>query len=110
MMNSRKPTKSPPLPRFNAGRIVATPGAIAVLKRYQIEPASLLERHICGDWGDVCPEDAQANELALRSGWRLLSAYVLTMPSDTEDLPSVKVWLITEADRRSTTFLLPEEY
>jgi hypothetical protein len=75
-----------------------------------MEPARLLERHVRGDWGEVCPEDAQANEQALRSGSRLLSAYVLIAPSEAKGLPPVKVWLITEADRNMTTILLPEEY
>jgi hypothetical protein len=64
--------------------------------------AILLRRHISGDWGDVPAEDAQANEDALQTGARLLSAYTLSS--------GVKVWVITEADRSSTTIMLPEEY
>jgi hypothetical protein len=42
------------------------------------------------------------NELSLREGFRLLSAYTLTT--------GVRLWIITEADRSATTLLLPEEY
>ena len=55
-----------------------------------------------GDWGDVPPEDAAENELSLRKGFRLLSAY------HTKD--KEKIWIITEADRSVTTLLLPAEY
>jgi len=61
-----------------------------------------MARHAQGDWGELCPEDAQENELSLREGFRLLSAYI----SST----GVKFWIITEADRSATTFLLPGEY
>lgn len=100
-----------PQPRFESGELVATPGALDVLERFGISPFDLLQRHIRGDWGDVCAEDAKANEDALRSGSRLLSAYYISTPAaDSPATGSVKLWLITEADRSVTTILLPEEY
>jgi hypothetical protein len=62
----------------------------------------VLARHVSGDWGELPVEDIAANELALLTGKRLLSSYAL--PGDG------KVWVITEADRSSTTILLPNEY
>ena len=88
--------------KFPLGRTVATPGALDALKEAGEGPAYYLDRHITGDWGDVPPEDAAENELSLKEGFRILSAYTLS----TE----VKIWVITEADRSSTTILLPEEY
>jgi hypothetical protein len=67
-----------------------------------VNPALLLERHLSGDWGDLCHEDRAENELSLKEGFRLLSCYTLTS--------SERIWLITEADRSATTFLLPSEY
>ena len=61
-----------------------------------------LKRHKNGDWGDVCPEDREANESALANGGRLFSVY------HTEN--GLKFWIITEADRNSTTVLMPEDY
>jgi hypothetical protein len=61
-----------------------------------------LQRHIRGGWGDLDKEDKQENELSLKEGYRLLSAY------EREGLP--KIWIITEADRSATTILFPEEY
>jgi hypothetical protein len=46
--------------------------------------------------------DHRENELSLIHGFRLLSAYTLTS--------GTKIWIITEADRRVTTVLMPEEY
>ena len=60
-----------------------------------------LLRHHTGDWGDLDPEDVEANRAALHYGSRLLSSY---------DIGHQKLWIITEADRSTTTVLLPEEY
>jgi len=89
--------------KFPLGRIVGTPGALDALKEAGVLPAWALDRHVSGDWGDVCHEDRQANEEALREGLRLLSAYRLPETG-------VKLWVITEWDRSATTLLLPEEY
>jgi hypothetical protein len=85
-------------PRFPLGRTVATPGAIAL----GIDLAAYMRRHHCGDWGDLCDEDKQANEDALVHGLRILSHYKLG--------GSRRIYIITEADRSSTCVLLPEEY
>ena len=97
--------------RFELGQLCNTPGAQAVLERYQVNPFELIGRHVRGDWGDVCQEDARTNENALRVGARIFSVYVLPPPAgENETVAPVKVWLITEADRSVTTILLPEEY
>jgi hypothetical protein len=90
-------------PLFSLGRIVATPGALALLAATGADPVELLSRHQRGDWGEVCPEDAHENELSVREGYRILSSYRVG-----ED--DAKVWLITEAHRFSTCILLPNEY
>jgi hypothetical protein len=88
--------------RFPLGQLVATPGALEALLEAGDRPAGLLRRHVCGDWGDLDEHDRQENERSLKDGCRLLSAYTLTS--------GVRLWIITEADRSSTTLLLPEEY
>jgi hypothetical protein len=89
-------------PLFPAGRFTGTPGALRALAAAQASPFALLSRHLSGDYGDVPPEDAEANAQAVEAGTRIISAY--TLPG------GVRVWLITEADRSATTVLLPEEY
>ena len=93
--------------RFSLGQIVATPGALEALQRNNVTGFDYLRRHASGDWGIVCEEDKQANEQALTTGARLMSAYFL--PDET------KLWIITEAagddgNRAATTLLLPDEY
>jgi len=65
-------------------------------------PFEFLDRHVCGDWGELPPEDAAANEQALLVGARLFSAYTLR--------DGTRLWIITEHDRSATTLLLPQEY
>ena len=62
------------------------------------EPVAFLLRHRRGDWGELDPFDRKQNELALRHGGRLLSAY------------RTRLGAITEAYRSATTLLLPQEY
>jgi len=85
---------------FELGTTVTTPGALVSLEMSDITNG--LMRHSRGDWGDVCREDWEENEVALAEGLRLLSVYRSTSGK--------KFWIITEADRSATTVLLPEEY
>lgn len=103
-------TAHPKQVRFELGQLCYTPGAQSALEQYQVSPLDLITRHVNGDWGEVCPDDAQANEDALRTGARLLSSYALQQPEGSDLSASVKIWVITEADRSVTTLLLPEEY
>lgn len=85
---------------FPLGQTVITPNALERLHPDDVHAA--IRRHASGDWGEVGPEDAAENNLSLRQGFRLLSAYV--------DRAGTKFWIITEADRSSTCVLLPEDY
>ncbi len=87
------------MPLFSLGRVVATRNACSALTTEEI--AAALARHAAGDWGELPPEDWQENELSLKEGFRLLSAYKAR---------DQKFWVITEADRSVTTILLPEDY
>lgn len=87
---------------FEPGRVLATPGVIEAAGEDRRLLLDMLRRHLSGDWGDVPPEDAELNDLSVKEGSRILSSYQTT---DGET-----VWVITEADRNATTFLLPSEY
>lgn len=89
-------------PKFELGDVVITPGALKALEEAGQSPWEFLSRHQAGDWGELCEEDKEENELSLREGFRLFSAYTTRK--------GVKIWIITEADRSATTLLLPEEY
>jgi hypothetical protein len=87
---------TPPL--FQLGAVVATPGAIDL----GVDLLPYLRRHVSGDWGELDEHDRGENDLAVKLGnLRILSAYTT---------PAGKIWIITEADRSATTFLLPDEY
>lgn len=86
---------------FNLGQVVATLGALELLDKYAINAAELLARHQSGDWGIVPEEDARENQFSVENGYRILSSYAFG-----DD----RIWIITGADRSSTTLLLPEEY
>lgn len=88
--------------KFNLGLLLITPGAIKALEETEQDPLEFFERHQCGDWGEISEEDQKENELSLKNGFRLLSAY--------RTAHGKKIWIITEANRASTTVLLPEEY
>lgn len=87
---------------FCPGQVVATPGALAALEANRCLPLDLLQRHLTGDYGVLDPSDLEANRQALFLGTRILSSY--------PQADGCLIWLITEADRSVTTFLLPEEY
>ena len=90
---------------INMGRLLMTRGVndlVAEDEAFAKFVMSSLTRHRSGDWGNLTDEDKQENELSLKEGYRLLSAY------EAEGLH--KIWIITEADRSATTILFPDEY
>jgi hypothetical protein len=87
---------------FPLGQISATPGALQALQQAGQSPQEFLERHVNGDWGEVSEDDKKENEFSLTHGFRILSAYTTRTGE--------RLWVITEADRSYTTFLLPREY
>lgn len=86
--------------RVELGRTLATPGVLAAVPNDEMLAA--LARHARGDWGEVSAADWKENDFSYSRRLRLVSSY--TSSNGT------KFWVITEADRSSTTVLLPEEY
>lgn len=94
--------------KFKLGKILITPGALEALKKTGQSPQLFLQKHLSGDWGNLCPEDKKLNDEAVAyegksdRQQRVLSSYKTEKGS--------KIWIITEWDRSCTTILLPEEY
>ena len=92
--------------KFKLGQLLMTRGVndkVAESSEFAKFVTESLKRHARGDWGNMCREDKEENELALKEGnLRLFSAY------EKEGMP--KIWIITEANRAITTILFPEEY
>jgi hypothetical protein len=86
--------------KFVLGELVITPAALQAVPAEEIYRG--IDRHVCGDWGEVSDADRVENEFALRHGLRLLSVY--------EMQSGVRFWVLTEGDRTATTVLLPGDY
>lgn len=94
-------------PKFQLGRLLATPAALKSMQESGQSPDFFLEKHARGDWGDLGNDDKRANDQAIVDGSRILSAYTTLL--------GAKVWIITEAAddegrRACTTVLLASEY
>ncbi len=89
------------MPLFTPGQIVSTPAALAACEANSVDPMSLINKHIGGDWGKLSRDDVKANVQAIINGARILSKYPVG-----DDF----VYVITEADRSSTCMLLTSEY
>lgn len=89
--------------RFRLGTLVITDGVdrVANADGYS-EILQCVVKHVTGDWGVLDKIDMDMNESALIHGGRILSAYNLN--------DGTRIYIITEADRSSTTILLPSEY
>jgi hypothetical protein len=85
---------------FELGNTCQTPGVLEIIPSEDVFQA--LARHQEGDWGDLGDEDKEDNDKAMWMGGRIFSAY--------RAMTGEKFWIITEADRKSTTVMLPEEY
>lgn len=81
------------------GQISVSRKAAAELDEYQAGHALL--RHMIGDWGDIDREVWQSNDVALDSGERIVSYHL-----DRQFRPFL---IVTEANRKATTILLPGE-
>jgi len=90
--------------KFELGKIIMTRGIADRTiddKNFASFVIESLIRHVHGDWGDVSEVDRQENEISLKEGLRLFSVY---------QLKEEKIWIITEADRATTTVSFPGEY
>ncbi|ARU40001.1 hypothetical protein CCB80_02155 [Armatimonadetes bacterium Uphvl-Ar1] len=59
--------------KFPLGRLVATTNLISTVPPDEVYSA--LQRHANGDWGEVCEEDRESNEVALIHDSRLMLEY-----------------------------------
>jgi len=91
-----------PKPLFPFGRICITPGVQDLIENDNLDPLPYMLRHLSGDWGELDSSDKKLNNDALKYGARIFSSYQLD--------EFCKIWIITEADRSSTTILFRSEY
>lgn len=90
--------------KFELGKTVMTRGIAEALQDGELSLPKVLnaiERHSKGDWGDTYEEDKELNEIAVKEGGRVFSAYVID---------DMRIYIITEADRSYTAVMFPDEY
>jgi hypothetical protein len=100
MTTEEKKLFQPAKAKFALGEVVMTRSVADKVRLSDVLTA--LHRHRHGDWGDVCPDDSKKNDESVEAGWRILSSY--------KNNEGVTFWVFTEADRSTTTLLLPDEY
>ena len=94
--------------KVSVGRTMATKALVDALAGAHEDEnvakvlAPYFTRHSQGDWGNVPPEDCQANEAALEHQDRVMSAYLTEI--------GVSFWIITDPGWAATAALLPEDY
>ncbi len=87
------------IPRFRLGLYTVTPEAARVIEESGQEATDFLTRHMRGNWGSISDEETARNDAAITSGGELKSVY--------KTLLGGTIWIITSADRRKTTVMLP---
>ena len=90
--------------KFSIGKIVMTHTIATLIAEERIPPGFVhecLQKHQRGDWGDLCSEDKEINDRAVKDGSRILSSY---------EINGITIWIITECNREVTTALLPSDY
>lgn len=88
--------------RFPLGRLYLTHGAIEALDEAGQSAQEFISRHARLEQGELCDDDQKENLFSVDKAVRIFSAF--------KTKKGVKIWVITEADRNSTTALLPSEY
>ena len=100
-MKARKPNGA----LFKLGQVVATKRVKERMDKNQafdLFCRRSLIRHIKGDWGNLSKLDKRSNNEAIYYGDKILSCYSFGSAD--------KIWIVTEADRSTTTILFPDEY
>ena len=66
------------MPRFDLGKLVMTSGIQNIINEkpsYQYELVNYLNRYLNEDWGDLCDNDKQMNEDAIKNKKLVIAEY-----------------------------------
>jgi len=86
--------------KFPLGEICATASVLSKITSEDLSVA--LRRHVQGDWGELVRYGQADNDQRLHTGGPLASIF--------HSERGIEFYILTEADRSTTTILLPEEY
>lgn len=91
--------------RFKLGQVVMTRGVNDLIvddENFAKFVEKSFHRYVNCDWGEMCQEDKDLNDDAVKSSEdRIFAAY---------KNENYKIYIITEWDRSATTILFPDEY
>ena len=88
--------------RFPLGRLLITTGAAEVIEEAGQSPQEFINRHARLERGESGEEDYRENLFSVDKRLRIFSVFKMAN--------GVKIWVISESDRSTTTLLLPSEY
>ena len=91
--------------KFYLGQVVTTSGVWMKIEHdtdFAEYVGECFGRYTQCDWGQMCDEDKELNDEAVKTDGRIFASY------EKDGLP--KRWIITEWDRSVTTILFPDEY
>ena len=100
-------------PLIHTDQVCWTPGVEAILVTGECAVdhfSRCITLHLSGDWGWMCAEDKATNDVALKQGLRIMSAWPINPEKPCRGWGDNTFWVITEADRTVTTIILPSEY
>lgn len=89
---------------FSLGMLYQSSGIAYAMKAntyFAKEIIQCLKKYSHGDWGDICGDDSDLNDKAVRNGERIFAKYNTMLGN---------IFIITEPDRTATTILFASEY
>ena len=102
-LNTTLMANSTPSPvRFQLGQLFITPGASDALEEANQSPQEFLSRHARLEKGELCDDDHKENIFSADKPLRIFSAF--------KTANGERIWATSEADRSTTTLLIPDEY
>jgi len=106
-----EPEATPPAPatdaseeKFDPGYLLLSQSVKALVEGRLLNITPFYQRHLAGDWGEICEEDWNSNQQSLITGGRLISGYDIDARNET------RLWIITDMHRSATTVLLPSDF
>ncbi len=95
-MKNRVLEKSPRIRKrlkFKLGHTIATISVIKICTENDFDLGELLDRHACGDWGDINEDLQEKNNISLENNGKLISIF---------NKKSFHIRIITEKNRETT--------
>ena len=87
--------------KFQLGQVLITKQLHDFVMKNDIPILKYLRRHSSCDWGDLDDEDWRQNNDAIDNNYPIISVY---------NVNNKKIFIVTEADKSTTTMCFADEY